>query len=224
MLIFKMKHEDRYLVTNYKVMFTTLKQQPNLAQIQISKRLAATILLNRLRLNRDQFYLLVRNPYNRIESFFKDKFRQCVRSNEEKGKWQSCQKIFFPGLGLDDSMAPSMIAQKLLQTTFKEFVSLLDETYQKDAHLFPQYRALYVERKVTPKIKLPIRYHKIYKMESAKDLMVLGELFNINIETKSNTTTSVNELIQWGVNEIKVVDKLYLKDFWKFNYKTKNLA
>lgn len=67
MINFKKINEELYLITNFKVMYSTLFEQKSIECVHFSKK---KILLNNLYLGNSEFYLLVRNPYKRLESFF----------------------------------------------------------------------------------------------------------------------------------------------------------
>ena len=217
MLCFKVKNEELYLVTNYKVMYSTLSKQQNLDQY-LSKKLSFKILFNQMHLNKDQFYLLVRDPYDRTESFFKDKFRKSVKRIEKKGEWQNTHKIFFPYLGLDSSMPDSLIAEKLLSVSFEEFITYLGDVYKINQHLYPQHWAMGIRSSIFPFVNLPISFQKVFKMESEGDLNDLAKLFKIDLGVRTNSTETVSEPIVWGKSELEMVEKIYEKDFELFGY------
>ena len=139
MIFFKKKTEELYLITNLKVMFSTLTEQESLERVYLSVDLILKLFLNWLGLNKLQIYLLVRNPYTRLESFFKNKFHSTISNIQHTGKWQYCHEIFFPFIGLHKSMPLSLVLEKLQCITFPEFISLLPSTHGKDGHLYPQH-------------------------------------------------------------------------------------
>ena len=69
MPFFKVKDENKLVITNFKVMFTSFKETPQFVKI---KRLEAK---RRIKFNQPEIFFTVRNPYNRVTSFFLDKFR-----------------------------------------------------------------------------------------------------------------------------------------------------
>ena len=221
MLCFKAKNEERYLVTNYKVMYSTLTKQQNIDQY-LSKKLNLKILFNQLHLNNAQFYLLVRDPYDRTESFFKDKFRQSPKRKEKKGEWQNTHKIFFPYLGLNASMPNSEITDKLLNVSFNEFLSHLGDVFKVNRHLWPQHWATGIRTARLPYFNLPLRFQKVFKMESESDLNDLAKLFKIDLDVINNSTKTVSEPIFWGKSELEMVEKIYKKDFELFGYMKKS--
>lgn len=222
--LFKKKEEELYLVTNYKVMYSTLMKQQSLERVYppFSNKIISKMCFARFGLTNTKFYLLLRNPYFRLESFFKDKFRKVVKVSEREGKWQLCQKIFFPQLGLDTSMPLSEISKRLLETSFSEFISMLPHTYKKDGHLHPQYWSIYMTIFKKVNVKLPISFQKVYKMESEKDIGLLANIFDLNLGIKANSTKSMNISIEWTSKELEIVEKIYGDDFRKFNYKKRS--
>ena len=104
-----------------------------------------------------------------------------MKTWEREGKWQLCQKLFFPQLGLDESMPSSKISKKLLERTFSEFIAILPQSYKKDMHLRPQYWSLHIKASKKRNIELPISYKKIYKMESEKDVNELANIFKVDL-------------------------------------------
>lgn len=217
MLCFKEKNQDLYLITNYKVMYSTFTKQPNLEQVD-SNKLVLKVLINQLHLNKARFYLIVRDPYDRAESFFKDKFRQSVKKIEKKGEWQHTHKIFFPYLGIQASMSDAEIADKFLSVTFEEFISYLGDVYQINRHLCPQHWAMSLGSPRFPYLNLPIKFIKVFKMESESDLSELSELFDIDLDVTANSTRKVSEAIIWGKSELEMVERIYEKDFDVFGY------
>jgi len=67
MPVFVNKSRNTFLITNYKVMYTTLYRQLDRQRNII---FLARVLLGRLGLDNVQCDLLARNPYDKLESFF----------------------------------------------------------------------------------------------------------------------------------------------------------
>jgi len=186
MIIFKNKEEDNYLITNYKVMFSTLNNQSNLVRQGYYRTLYLKILFSMLPFSKTKFYLLVRDPFKRLESFYKDKFSRAENNRLYRIKigksklWEECTEHFFPYLGLNTSMAPELISKKLRSIKFEEVITILPEVFMKDRHMFPQHKAKQIPiRKFGMQFKIPFHFEKIYKMESQKDLMEMAKVFNI---------------------------------------------
>lgn len=218
MPLFKKKDTNKYLLTNYKVMYSTIHNQDNLSLVRMNSSLKLDILLNRFFFSSSKFYFISRNPYERIESFFKDKFRNAVDYYERNGYWQHSQILFFKYLGIDENMSPEMIKQRLISTSFKEIVMILPKVYKDDKHLHPQWFIKIVNIK---KYRVPIKLVKVFKMESQDDLQELQSIFGIDITSKVNSTKEVFDELVWSDDELKIIELLYSKDFKIFKYKKK---
>lgn len=200
-------------------MYSTLEMQENLTRIPSGNYHALNVLNKKLKIKNSEFYLLVRNPILKIESFFKDKFRIAVKKNEAQGKWQDCQKIFFPYLNLNENMPANFIAQKLTKTTFSEMIAILPEVYLKDAHLIPQSYAIKANfDKYGFKFNLSTPFNKIFKIEDKNDLNEVSTLFNLNFKIVKNSTKTHKEKIEWAVDDYEIVKKIYNMDFKNFKY------
>ena len=222
MPVFNKTESSLYLITNYKVMYSTLKHQKKLERINIRKKFKFKIVFNKLYLNKKKFYFIARNPYDKVESFFRDKFRKSSNYFDEKGFWQAPQKIFFPFFDIDESMTSELIRQKLIEISFSDFLSVLPKVYMLDRHLHPQWLKQRVKLRVFGiNFNFLIKIKKLFKIESQNDLNELKEIFNIDIKSRFNSTGSVNENIIWTKKDIKTVEELYKNDFKLFDYKFK---
>ena len=70
MPFFKVKKKKILLVTNFKVMFSSLKRTENFIKL---KRAEACL---RIAYTNPLVYFTVRDPYERLASFYRDKFLQ----------------------------------------------------------------------------------------------------------------------------------------------------
>ncbi len=219
MPIFKRKDKEIYLFTNYKVMYSTLSSQENLLSILGTDRLFLKVLRRRVMSRGSKCYLLVRNPYDRVASFFRDKFRQAVEVSRQRGRWQNCQKIFFPPLGIGISGDPSSVASVMSNTPFSKFVSMLPEVYRFDGHLQPQIwkENLPWPGKIPP-WQMAVRFERTYKMEAAQDLLEMADLFDIDIRNKHNSTDASQGQIIWSPHDRRIVEKIYRADFLRYDY------
>ena len=96
MPFFKIKDENKLVITNFKVMFTSFKQTSNFIKI---KRMEAK---RQIKFNKPDIFFTVRNPYKRVNSFFLDKFRNIPLNAklDSSFKWERPQRVFFPLMGL----------------------------------------------------------------------------------------------------------------------------
>ncbi len=71
-------------------------------------------------------FFVVRNPYTRLESFFRDKFRQDpVTKARAYDELQRCQRFFCAYLQITPTDSPVTIREKLLSLAFDQFVHLV---------------------------------------------------------------------------------------------------
>jgi hypothetical protein len=228
MIIFKKKDEPVYVVTNYKVMYSSLNAEPSLEKITKS---GLTLILAVLRSwfgSSCRFYMVVRDPYDRVESFYKSKFargeinRIWMEEQGMKARWQDCTLPFFPLLDLDTSMDPSMIGKRLVATSFDEMVTLLPKVYLMDGHMTPQNFAKVLSFELLGvKFRLPIRFKSIYKLEEQEDLEALKRNLHIDLSVR-NSTRNMKEGVTWTQSSQQIVEKLYEKDFRLYQYDTKS--
>ncbi len=225
MVIFKKKGENIYLVTNFKVMYTTLKNQSSLIRSS-GKSFYLKALMSWFFFSKYKFYFIVRNPFFRIESFYKSKFlkaednRLWMVKNQKAKNWQVSTEIFFPYLDLNTSMDPSIVSKKLTSVRFEEFISILPNVYMKDKHLTPQYLAGRTSlKKFGIHLKIPIRFQKVFKLESKEDLREMSEIFDIDLNKKLNNTKNIKTTIKWSPKSIEIIERIYNNDFKNYNYK-----
>jgi hypothetical protein len=220
MPIFKKKDEiGLYLLTNYKVMYSTLKHQKDLERINFSNKTKCKIVLGQRYSSHYNFYLLVRNPYDRIESFFREKFRKSLDYYENNGFWQVSQEMFFPYLGINEDMTPETIKTKLKNTSFSNIIAVLPKVYMFDGHLQPQYKKINLGIRILGfSINAPLKIKKVCKIEFAEDLTTLEQIFKIDVNTRVNATSKIKEEIKWTKQDLKIINELYAVDFKKFSY------
>lgn len=205
-------NETFILVTNFKVMYSTLRSQPNLLPIPdyIARR---KIFDNKIRRGHLKSYLLVRNPYDRLVSFFINKFKD-DHLNRINKNWQHCQLIFFPYLDLTPEEDETIIADRLTSTSFEEFALLLPEVYDLDLHLHPQ--SWMVHRKWKGFLPLKVPFDNIFKMES--DLDRLENELGLDISKADNPTRHTAYQDYFTQRSLQAVNELYMRDFELFSY------
>lgn len=198
------------LITSFKVMYSTLLKQE---QLRESPARLDSIFLKWMTVSHQPYFLLVRNPYTRLESFFKDKFRKSVIISVEKNEWQDCQKRFFPHLGLSPLMPPKEVGEKLSNTSFADMLSLLPKVYTSDPHIWPQHW-----HKTILGVPIPMKFDKVFKIECADDLAQVATRFNLDFSISANSTQSVKETLVWTEAQIEMVQNIYREDFKRFGY------
>mgnify|MGYP000064513204 FL=1 len=165
-----------------------------------------------------EHFVLVRNPYARLGSFFKDKFRRNIR-NKKPGKicWQDCQRLFFQVLGLDEAADDDIKRQSFLQTTYADFIGCLPGCYLRDAHLQPQYLLL----KEIAGLRTA-GFHLVH-LESKNETAAFAGRSGINLGRKVNSTQTqvsdeleINRALSRALQQ-KIYD-LYEPDFKSLGY------
>jgi hypothetical protein len=223
MIIFKKADDEIYLLTNYKVMYSSLSKQENLQRIGPSKKLYYHALMSWVSA-RSKFYLVVRNPFDRIRSFYKSKFlmaddyRLWMKKNN-LGKWQECTEYFFPYLGLNTDMDPSEVSTVLSNTDYNKVISVLPEVYMKDGHMKPQYLSRnFTIEKFGLSIKLPIKFEQIFKIENRDDLNTMSKIFGLDLSRKYHSSGHIEDTIDRVPETKQTILKLYQNDFMYFKY------
>lgn len=195
MLFFRNINNNKIIGTNYKVMSTTFHNYNNFKLISETE----------LNIN-DFIYVLGRNPYERVESFYRDKFNKSLELNKSN-IWHKCHKIFFPILGISNKLSKKDKINIFKSITFKEFVIMLPEHYYKNTHLYKQ----------ATNFKKYKNVHKL-KIESNHDKIFMEKEFKIDTNIILNETDK-NINTDWNEESIKIINKLYNQDFIYFNYK-----
>ena len=93
---FSVSDSNKLVVTNYKVMFSSLKKTPSFNKI---KRYRAKLIIN---YSDPLVYFTVLDPYQKAISFYKDKFQKIPQNADltHPFKWEKSQLVFFPLMGL----------------------------------------------------------------------------------------------------------------------------
>ena len=143
-------------------------------------------------------YLLVRNPYDRLESFFKEKLRKCVLQTKADPPYQLKlhQEIFYPYLGIDNLNTSLDDKIKIfLDFSFENYIKTLPEVYLLDQHLKPQS----------------------YSYRSR--IIFLSNKLGINTNIRVNATSDLKNEVNWTPVLRTIVNLLYDKDFEELDYK-----
>ncbi len=210
MPIYLINKSQKYLVsTNLKVMSRSLLAAKELEQID-----RKALIRNRLRQmfflpGAMPHYMVVRDPFGRIESFHRDKLRKNTKNVIRDGKIQPCQAKVADALGIKGS--DEEVGDALSEVSFADFVSVLPQVYDKDPHLVPQHSILRFRRY---RISWGLSVTKFFKLETED---ILGELKLAKLEQK-NETKSTPIKIDWDEKSRQTVRDLYKEDFERFNY------
>lgn len=201
--------ERNYVITtNLKVMYSTLSQQPSLQLLRKDLHAAIRVWLT----PGVRRYFLVRNPYDRLVSFYADKF-QTEPAAHRLASWQDCQRIFFPALGLCAEDPPEAVAQRLRALPFDRFTGLLPHLFRLDRHLWPQYWGL---RFRIRGLSIPAPFDRILKIEQDRDVLA-GDL-GIDLTVRANVTAHDRADHYFSAASYAVVNDIYRQDFERFGY------
>lgn len=162
-----------------------------------------------------EHYLLVRNPYKRLESCFKDKFRK----NLPVKRGQTIHRLFYPILGISKHDELEKVHKILLAYSFEDFIKELPNVYNKDPHLYPQFWVELLGFKV---FNWRVKYNRIFHLENQKDIQDLEQYFNLNLTKTKNSTEKVKADIIWTSEMRKIVNTIYKNDFVWYNYRIIN--
>jgi hypothetical protein len=208
---------QRYFIsTNYKVLYTLLYHQPQL-QGAPKSRLAVNGWLKRWTpLPWQRHFLLVRDPYQRLESFYKDKFRlEPTLALRTYTELQYCQRLFCPYLQITQESEPALIREKLLSFSFAHFIQLLPELYLADGHLHPQAHISTLRWRGRT---IQLQFDRVLKIESAPDLAYVQDALALDLSQTYNSTRQVAWSTPWRPDLRAVVNRLYKADFVAFAY------
>lgn len=209
--------EKYFLSTNFKVMSSTLRATDNL-EVLSGNRILLEYIKSFFCFSNYKFYLIVRNPQERLQSFFRDKFR--VHPNSfgiNNFEWQHPQVIILDKLGIQikDKTNP-LFKEKLLAVKYAEFIDILPQIYMQDAHLIPQNHLLDFN---IGNLFMKIKPDKILKIENIEDMSFIQSILKINTEKKINFTK--NQFVDFSLTNAQqqIIREIYEVDFMKFNYK-----
>lgn len=130
---FLARETDILVSTSYKVMYSSLVKTGLFDEI--GNAAFAALAAERCRGRGIRHLMAVRDPYARLASFFADKLRQDLERSS--GRFQFCQIIFFPLIGLPRDASFEDARDALRAITFDAFIDFLPRI-GADRHLQPQ--------------------------------------------------------------------------------------
>ena len=207
MPIFTTTDRSILIGSSYKVLYTTLSLTEGLHLINGNE-------VPRFH-PEAKVYFLCRNPYLRLESFYRDKLVVSLRNIENL---QHCQQIILEAFDLDK--IDIQAAKTFLSTmNINHLVSCLPFIYKKDGHLQPQtifYKELIG---LLQKSKIVNQEVELIKIEHQDLLTIFGKKVGIDFSKKKNSTIGKVDFEQKiGRNSKFILHKLYESDFMNFNY------
>lgn len=154
-------------------------------------------------------WLVVRNPYARIISCFKDKYRkQPMRIAENNFHWQMCHDVVFERRGVPLSASDEAKAAALLEMTFEDFIQLLPIIYPLDEHFHPQAWLTKLRMGSQRVAKWPV--HRVAQME---DVEMLRLIPGIDLSKQTNSTGHIKKDFEWSDETRQIVRDIYRADF-----------
>lgn len=215
------------ILANYKVMYSSLKEQEGYNRVSDHDAIIY-IVRQSIRGKGPRVVTIVRNPYDRLVSFYEDKMRSHPvspdrkRWGDERG-WQGNQKIFFSQIGVSYANSDEEIAERLTSTSFDTFIHMLPSIYHMDEHLTPQYDRLRLYARILKKkIGWRIPGVEIVKLEHY-DSVYMKQVLQIDVRRHANKSANRKSYDSYfNPNTYAVVNKLYKKDFEEFGYEQRD--
>ncbi len=212
--------ENILISTNYKVLYSFLRRQEKRSGLlYISEK--HLLGFKKTQAKNADHVLLVRNPYARIMSFYKDKFHQHPAAETlTYGDLQRCQRIFITELypDISDDTPADDINRALTSVSFSDFVETLPKVYQLDGHLYPQHQIALFRHRYLRFRHTRLDFSHTFKIET--DLELFSNLTGLNTSDKVNSTKSVSLKIEWDDNSRKTIQDIYRQDFEDYHYDT----
>lgn len=144
---------------------------------------------------------LVRDPYERLVSFYFDKLN---KSLDDTNSFVRSQHIFFPVLNIEK--ASSLEKYRALKAIdFNEFIKLLPDIYDKNRHLHPQHWVFAC-----------LKINRFLQIENQTSQYFIQNDLDIDISIKANVTQK--DTFRWNSESRKIVNTIYNKDFKKYGY------
>lgn len=210
--------KNYFITTNTKVLTSTLDIQKDLSRIYGLPEYKNNVKKKIPLLESRSHIFLVRNPYNRVESFFNEKLRKKVKmvtdsSNPYRLKLH--QEIFYKYASIVESDSLETKQKKLLEFSWEQYIKALPNVFHLDEHLRPQSQAL--QRRIKRWLPFNFSYDQIIHIEKNEEMKELSENFGIDISVQLNKTNP-NEEIKWTGLRRQIINEIYYKDFINFNY------
>ncbi len=198
------------IIANYKVMNSTVRKQTNWFVLS-NWKIALIIVLSKFSFKKKK-YFLVRNPYDRLVSFYENKFKRNpteLLAGDSSKDWQYCQKIFFHKLGISSKHTLEEKCKIFTNTSFENFIEMLPDLYMTDLHLIPQYKILKL-------FFWRVKYDRLIKIEDMDEEFMKS--IEVDIMVRVNKTVRTKWQDYYSVSTKSRVKDLYNRDFEIFKY------
>ena len=216
---FTVDNSNRLVVTNFKVMFSSFKKTPNFTKIKRYK----TRLLTKY--SRPEVHFTVRDPYQKAISLYKDKFQKIPQNIDlsKPFKWEKPQRVFFPYMGLSLKHNSDLeIQQALINTSFDDYVKLLEKCYWQDEHIQPQHWILnhpnywFLKDLGADPARL-----NIYKMDRPEEMEAFASATGFDFSNRANSTGAIKPPPAISTESLQIINSIYSEDFAAFGYERK---
>ena len=212
-----------WITTNYKVMFSRVRSESG--YLRFSRQKYALQHFQR-KIKRQENILLVRNPYDRLLSFYKDKFIKTPEniSLDYYTRFRF-HNWYFPDAFISVNDNEDTVKNKLSSATFLDFLNRLTVLFDQNIHTLPQHFITKYHLNGGVNLKIPVNFTQKIKIDDRDEMDLFSNLSGIDISKKINTTSEFildNSDID-NKNTYEIINKLYIKDFECFNYPIRNL-
>lgn len=207
------------LSNSLKVMYSLLSSQAGLQPLSSQKFSLGHYLRLRSRQPKMPHYLLVRHPYRRVVSAYKNKLLGLAHHAPEP--WKEMEKVrqhIVLLLGLSPDTAPEAMHEALLAVSFGRFVAMLPSLSLLDPHFSPQKNSAWVFARNRPLFLYPIT--RLLHMESPRDLAFMQDKLGIDVSNKENSSDHHQLSDPWSFTLKGVVRRVYREDFEYFSFPT----
>ncbi len=217
MWVYALEGTKKYVATNPKVMTSALNRQPSLRRVVGKRRYLEFALGSISPTFGPNFTLLARNPFGRVESFFREKLRiRVYEARDGARELKRHQSIFYPWLGVSDTDSVSQRCEALLDLSFADFVSLLPRVAHLEDHLNPQIHNY--TRAVGP-MHWVAHFDHIVHVEDDDAMALFADEFNLDLGTRDNDSSAARVNLAWSAPMVAIVHRLYRDDFRTLGYR-----
>ncbi len=207
-------HGKRIILVNFKVGYTLIKESGCL-----SSSWAHAFLRKHLSQSPSRLLMLVRNPFDRVESLYKEKLIKLP--GEHRGEhWPVYLRKILGNVecGIDVNDYFSSQREKIRLIGFESFVTkILPSTYLLDPHSYPQTfnpRLSYLG--MTGWLK-PVTFD----LNETDQMQEFSKITGICTKFKKNSTTFCNNDFHYTQQMIDVIQEIYADDFRILEYPPK---
>lgn len=202
---FLARETDVLVSTSYKVMYSSLVKTGLFDEI--GNAAFAALAAERCRGGGNHHLMAVRDPYARLASFFADKLRQDLKRSS--GRFQFCQVIFFPLIGLAHDASFEEARDALRAISFDAFIDFLPRICA-DLHLQPQVGLLDAAGLDLGPCT------RIFRIET--EAAMFWQAIGVRRPPWSNRSRTLPSVKTLTRDRLDIVNSVYAADFTRFGY------